>query len=141
MLSVIDPNQQKIQIAFKTDQPRPIFGETSIAATCTLSNRSETLSVDTVFRRSDLMSFSSAALQLHEDMTPGAIATLWSEQGNFAIKLSLANRGAATLSCILVKSDSLTPAGLFGELQIDQTYLPQVSEQAKSLSENWSLPD
>lgn len=71
---------------------------------------------------------------MHRDLRAGASASLWSRHANAAMLVSLQKRGAVAISCIVTDADRNPVRGLHTKLAVDQTYLPEMSQQIENLS-------
>lgn len=124
-----------IELAFTTDEPFSLFGAGQISATCSLTKQGRKLSVEAIYDRKCLHDFGLKLLTMHRNLTEGASASLWSSQGNVVISLHLGERGSILVKCILVADGGSNNSGLHARTYVDQTYLVELANQVRELSE------
>lgn len=142
MIKIVSLDSKTIvEISFATNEPFFLFGASQMRATCCLTQGGRKLSVEADYDRKNLFDFGLELLTMHRNLTPGASTSIWSSQGNVAISVLLGERGSVLFKCILVEHGSSNERGLCAKVVVDQTYLPEIANQAQELSKEttpWS---
>lgn len=107
---------------------------------CSMTYDFNTLELLTSFEERELARFAADLSQIHTALKPGSSTTLWSSHAKLALGLTLEERGAVWIRCILTERKRSFAKSLSAVARADQTYLKLLSDQALALSQGANYP-
>jgi hypothetical protein len=139
MISISCPDGSSVvEVSFAGNDPFVVYGADFIRVDCHLMHRGQSARTEAIYTRDSLVKLGRELSKLHSELNSGAGASVWSSQGNVAISFVLGIRGSLLVSVILVEVNRRSPRGLFAQVTLDQSYLPEIARQAEELSREYT---
>jgi len=108
----------------------------SCTVVCTAKQDGNQATLSTSFLTDDLARFVEAMKRMHEPAYAVSEAVLWARQGEVVLSLRLEALGQIRGKFIFTGKDSTgISVRLYGLLEMDQSYLPELCRQVESLKD------
>ena len=120
-------------LAQDLDENRVNWEYGSLQTTCLLRRDRAQMRVDCMHDLDELSAFGAELRMMHRNLQIGTQASLWDLGSALIVRVTLLDRGAVRVRCMMVKPGWGVSEGMSASLVIDQTYLPALAEGADKL--------
>ena len=125
--------QCSFTLAQDLDENRVNWKHGSLQTTCLLRRERAQMRVDCMHDLGALSAFAAELRMMHRNLQIGTQTSLWDLGSALIVRVTLVDRGAVTVRCMMVKPGRGVSEGMSASLVIDQTYLPALAEGAEKL--------